>query len=126
VPAHEAVALVDDIEDAGRVVKAGALGLALEDPVDQVVLALVRLHVELELAPDLAQLGDAHLAEIGDVEVIPLAGGLELLHLVVFGHGGAVAAATSAHWCASAGSAVGPHGSLVWSGHRDRGHLLEV
>ena len=35
--------------------------------------------------PTCAELGDAHLAEIGDVEVVPLAGGLELLHLVEFG-----------------------------------------
>ena len=41
VAAHEAEALVDDVEDAGGVGVAGALGLALEDPVDEVVLALV-------------------------------------------------------------------------------------
>ncbi len=87
--AHEAVALVDDVEDAGRVVVAGALGLALQDPVDEVVLALAGRGVELELAPDLAQLGDAHLAQVGDIEVVALARGLELLQLVVFGDGGA-------------------------------------
>ena len=105
VAAHEAVALVDDVEDAGRVVEAGALGLALEDRVDEVFLALVRPGVELELAPDLAQLGDAHLAEVGDVEVVPLARGLELLHLVVLGDGGAAAAA--AHRAAPAAAAIG-------------------
>ena len=89
VAAHEAEALVDDVEDAGRVGVAGALGLALEDPLDEVVLALLGAGLELELAPDLAELGDAHLAEIGDVEVIPLAGGLELLLLLVFRDGGA-------------------------------------
>ena len=88
VAAHEAEALVDDVEDAGRVGVAGALGLALEDPLDEVVLALLGAGLELELAPDLAELGDAHLAEIGDVEVIPLAGGLELLLLLVFRDGG--------------------------------------
>ena len=65
VPAHEAVTLVDDVEDAGRIVEAGALRLALEDLVDQVVLAIGGLRFELEVAPDLAELGDAHLAEIG-------------------------------------------------------------
>ena len=48
--------------------------------------------LELEVARDLAELGDAHLAEVGDVEVVPLAGGLELLLLLVFGDGGAAAA----------------------------------
>ena len=122
VPAHEAVALVDDVEDAGRVVEAGALRLALEDRVDEVVLAIGGLGVELEVAPDLAQLGDAHLAEIGDVEVVALARGLELLHLVVFGHGGATAA-SAAHRAAAPRSAIGAHGSLIRSGHRDRVHL---
>ena len=50
VAAHEAEALVDDVEDAGRVGVAGALGLALEDLVDEVVLALAGGGVELELA----------------------------------------------------------------------------
>ena len=121
VPAHEAVALVDDVEDAGRVVEAGALRLALEDRVDEVVLALVRPRVELEVAPDLAQLGDAHLAEVGDVEVVALAGGLELLLLVVFGHGGAAAAA---HLAAAAARAAVAHGALIRSGHRVGVHLL--
>ena len=87
VAAHEAEALVDDVEDAGRVVVAGALGLALEDAVDEVVLALAGGGLELEVARDLAELGDAHLAEVGDLEVVPLAGGLELLLLLVFGDG---------------------------------------
>ena len=42
---------------------------------------------ELQVADDLAELRDAHLAEVCDVEVVPLAGGLELLHLVEFGDG---------------------------------------
>ena len=85
VAAHEAEAFVDDVEDAGRVGVAGALGLALEDALDEVVLALLGAGLELEVAADLAELGDAHLAEVGDVEVVPLAGGLELLLLFVFG-----------------------------------------
>ena len=43
--------------------------------------------VELEVAGDLAELRHAHLAEVGDLEVVPLAGGLELLLLLVFGDG---------------------------------------
>ena len=71
---------------------AGALGLALEDLVDEVVLALAGRGVELEVARDLAELGDAHLAEVADLEVVPLAGGLEFLLLLEFGDGGAAAA----------------------------------
>ena len=64
VAAQEAEAVVDDVEDAGGVVVAGALGLALEDAVDEVVLAVAGGGVELEVAADLAELGDAHLAEV--------------------------------------------------------------
>ena len=42
VAAHEAVALVDDVEDAEGEVEARALGLRLEDLADQVVLAAAR------------------------------------------------------------------------------------
>ena len=93
VPAHEAVALVDDVEDPGRVVVAGALGLALEDPRRRGrPCDPRRSRVDVELAPDLAELGDAHLAEVGDVEVVPLAGGFELLQLFVLGDRCAAAA----------------------------------
>ena len=84
---HEAEAFVDDVEDAGGIRMPRALGLALEDAIDEVFLAVLRPGFELELAPDGSQLGDAHRAEIGDVEVVALARGLELLHLVVFGDG---------------------------------------
>ena len=50
VAAHEAEALVDDVEDAGRVGVAGALGLALEDALDELVLALSAFGLELEVA----------------------------------------------------------------------------
>ena len=98
---------------------AGALGLALEDLVDEVVLALAGGGVELEVARDLAELGDAHLAEVADLEVVPLAGGLELLLLLVFGDGGAAATADG---IASAGTAVAGSIALVWawSGHMGR------
>src|SRR6185369_13528723 len=83
VAAHEAVAFVDDVEDAEGVVEPGILGLALEDPIDQVVLAGDGIRVDVELVADLAQLGDAHLAQVADVEVVALAGGFELGELVV-------------------------------------------
>ena len=50
--AEEAEALVDDVEDAGRVGVAGALRLALEDALDEVVLALLGAGLELEIAAD--------------------------------------------------------------------------
>jgi hypothetical protein len=81
---EEAEALVDDVEDAGRVVVAGALGLALEDEVDEDVLALAALGLDFEVAGDLAELRHAHLAEIGDLEIVPLTGGFELLLLFEF------------------------------------------
>jgi hypothetical protein len=99
---------------------AGALGLAAEDPVDQVVLALAGAGVDLEIAPDLAQLVDAHLAQVAHFEVVALARSLELLHLVVFGYWGAAAA----HGHAAAGSSVpGPVVVLTVSGHLNGSHL---
>jgi hypothetical protein len=64
---------------------AGALGLALQDPVDEVFPALACRGVELELAADLAELGDAHLTQVTDVEVVALARGLCFLLLVELG-----------------------------------------
>ena len=58
--------------------------------------------LDLEVAGDLAELRHAHLAEVGDLEVVPLAGGLELLLLFVFGDGRAAATDGGA----SSGSAV--------------------
>ena len=123
VAAHEAEAFVDDVEDAAGVGVAGALGLALQDVVDEDVLALAGLRIELELLRDLLELGDAHLAEVADLEVVPLAGGLELLLLFVFGNGGA---ATSDR-IASARTPVSGTVALIWawSGHMGRGHLWE-
>ena len=122
VAAHEAVALVDDVEDAGCVVEPGALGLALQDRVDEVVLALLGPGVELEVTPDLAELGDAHLAEVRHVEVVALARGLELLLLVVFGHRGAAAAA---HLAGATTRPAVAHGALIRSSHRVGVHLWE-
>jgi hypothetical protein len=95
VAAHEAESFVDDVEDAGRVGIAGTLGLALEDPLDEVVLALLGAGFQLEVATDGAQLRDAHLTEVGDVEVVALAGGFELLLLLVFRDGGTLDLAAS-------------------------------
>ena len=86
--AHEPEALVDDVEDAGGVGVAGALGLALEDAIDESSLRSdVDLGLELEVLADGPELRLAHRAEIGDVEVVPLASGLDLLHLVELAHG---------------------------------------
>ncbi len=84
--AHEPEALVDDVEDAGRVDVAGALALALEDPVDELLAPFLRGRLDLEIAADGAQLRHAHRAQIRDVEVVALARGFELLHLVVFAY----------------------------------------
>ena len=65
---------------------AGALGLALEDPLDEVFLALLCAGLELQVAADRAELVHTHLAQVDDVEVVPLAGGLELLLLFEFRH----------------------------------------
>ena len=74
--------------------------------------------VELEVAGDLAELRHAHLAEVGDLEVVPLAGGLELLLLFEFGDGGAA----TADRVAAAGSAVARSIALIWAwcGHMGR------
>jgi hypothetical protein len=53
VAAHETESLVDDVEDATRVGVAGAFGLALQDAVDEVFLA-VDGGVDLQVAADLA------------------------------------------------------------------------
>jgi len=47
--AQEAETFVDDVEDAGRIVVAGAFGLALEDEVDEDVLALAGFSFDLEV-----------------------------------------------------------------------------
>jgi hypothetical protein len=61
--------------------------LALQDLVDELVLAIVGPGVELELAADLAELCDAHHAEVADVEVVALARGLEFLLLLELADG---------------------------------------
>jgi hypothetical protein len=67
---------------------AGALGLDLEDAIDELFLAVGCAGIDLELTSDLTELGDTHLTEIADVEVVALARGLELLLLLVLGDGG--------------------------------------
>jgi hypothetical protein len=121
VAAKEAETLVNDVEDAGRVGVSGALGLTLEDPLDEVVLALLGAGLELEIAADGTELRDAHLAEIGDVEVVALARGLELLLLLVLRDGGA-----ALNLAASPRTAVTR--TLVWTelGHGLGGFLREA
>jgi hypothetical protein len=117
MPAHEAVTLVDDIEDAGGVRETGSFGLALEDLVDEVVFPLLG-SIELQVPTDLSQLRDAHLSQVTDLEVVALARGLDLLHLIEFTDWGASGAAATA-----AGPTPVAQGALVWTGHLDRGHL---
>ena len=105
--AHEAVALVDDVEDAEGVVEARALGLGLEDLVDEVVAALGRLAVDVELGADLAQLLDGHLAQVADVQVVALARGLELGDLVLLGHRQAAGLGSTARPSIAARALVG-------------------
>ena len=69
-PAQEAVAVVDDVEDAGRVDLAAALDLALEDVLDEVVLAHLARVVDLELAADLDELVEVLGLEFVDVHWI--------------------------------------------------------
>ena len=90
----------------------------VKDEIDEVVLALAGGGVELEVPRDLAELGHAHLAEVADLEVVPLTGGLELLLLLEFGDG----SAASADGIAAAGPAVARSIALVWawSGHMGR------
>jgi hypothetical protein len=61
-----------------------ALRLGLKDAIDELFLAILGSGLHLEVATDPAELDDAHLEEVADIEVVPLAGGLELLHLVEF------------------------------------------
>jgi hypothetical protein len=60
--------------------------------------------VDFEIAGDLAELRHAHLAEVGHLEVVPLAGGFELLLLFEFCDGRASAA--------DGGAASGPSVAL--------------
>ena len=121
VPAHEPEALVDDVEDAGGVVVAGPLGLALEDPIDQVFLALRGVGVELEILADRPELLLGHRTELDDVEVVALAGGLDLLHLVEFADGRARGGLGTAPGPAVAGSLI----ALIGTDGRHMGRTHE-
>jgi hypothetical protein len=80
----------------------GVLGLSLEDAIDELVLAVAGGRIELEVAADRAELGDAHLAEVGDIEVVPLAGRLELLLLLELRDGSPVGGLLASAWPAIA------------------------
>jgi hypothetical protein len=120
VAAHEAEAFIDDVEDAAGVVVAGTLGLALQDEIDEHVLAFALGGIELEVAGDLAELGDAHLAEVGDLEVVSLTGGFDLQLFFVFSDG---STASTSERGASAGASVAGTVALVGSGC---GHMGKV
>ncbi len=90
--AHEPEALIDDVEDAARVVVARALRLALQDLVDEDVLALRTGGIEFEVARDLAEFRHAHFAKVGDLEIVTLARSLDLLLLLEFGYRSSAAA----------------------------------
>ena len=94
----------------------------LEDEIDEDVLALAAGSIDLEVAADLAELRHAHLAEVVDLEVIPLTGGLELLLLFVFSDGGATATADGG---SSSGSAVAL-GALIALVGAGCGHMGKV
>ena len=108
MPAHEAVAVVHDVEDAEGIVQPGTLGLRLEDLVDEIIAAVRRGDVHLEALDDLAELLDGHLAQVADVQVVALAGGLELGYLVLLGDGQAVGGlGATARPAVAAGALVG-------------------
>ncbi len=122
VPSHEPEPLVDDVEDPAGVIVARTLGLGLQDHVDEDVLALAGRRVHFQVTRDLLELGDAHLAQIADLEVIALARGLEFLLLLELADG----RDPGVHGGAASGSSV--TGALValvwaWSGHMGRSHL---
>ena len=117
--AHEPEAFVHDVEDATGVVVPGALGLALQDAIDELVLAVAGRGVELEIAADLAELGDAHIAQVADLEIVAFAGGLDLLLLLVLADGGAVGRLGATTRSTVAGALI----ALVGAGS---GHLVGV
>ena len=65
--AHEAEAILDDVQDAGGELLAAALDLALEDPLDEGVLAHVVGARDLQVAADLDQLADVLALQLIDV-----------------------------------------------------------
>ena len=82
MPAHEAEALAHDVEDAARVGMAGALVVALEDgPTRSSLRSWVPVSSSRSGVSS-RELGDAHLAEVGEHRGRPLAGGLEFLLLL--------------------------------------------
>jgi len=99
----------------------GALRLALQDAPDEIVLALTGRRLELELTADGLEFGDRHLVELGVVEVVALASGLDLGELLVIGDRDADMAAGRAAAAPIAGSGV----ALVGCGHMNRSHLRQ-
>ena len=66
-PAHEAVAVIDDVEDAGHVLLAATLGLALHDALDELVLGQTVGVGDLQITADAHQLVDVLAVEFLDI-----------------------------------------------------------
>ena len=98
VAAEEAVALVHHVEDPGPVVLPQPLGLALEDPVDEVVAPVGGDGLDVELGGGRAQLGRAHLLQLGCADLRAVS---RAVQLVVVRHAGRALTLR-----ASAGSAI--------------------
>ena len=64
---HEAVAIVDDVEDAGDVLLAAALALALHDALDELLLAQPVGAGDLQVAADADELIDVLAIEFLDI-----------------------------------------------------------
>ena len=119
VPAEEPVALVDDVEDAGHVGLPEPLGLDLEDRVDEVVAALDVGRLDLELLRRGAELGGAHVAQLGRADLRAFVDAA--VELVDLGEAGGAAALGAAARTPVAGALR--IGSV---GHGERGHLRGV
>ena len=124
VAAHEAVALVDDVEDAGRVVEAGALRLALED---RSTRSSLRSSVGVSSSSSRptwrssATLISRRSATSRSFRSRAASSSCISSYSVT---GARPPPPPPPIWATAARPAVA-HGSLIWSGHRDRVHLLD-
>ena len=75
-PAQEAVAIVDDVEDAHDVDLARPLDLALDDALDEIVLAHLARVIDIEVSADLDELTEVLGFEFVDIHALPNRNGL--------------------------------------------------